>query len=154
MRSLIRAAIAAAFLALGVTCQAQPGQGLDSPLAMLYGAKANLNLNTSQQLQWDNAAAQARAAHDAIRANFSEVSAALQAELDKAEPDLASVSALADNARSQNEALRRSARDAWLALYATFNPDQKAIVRDALKAGIERMQAYHRMRGAQAPAQN
>ncbi|HEX7271184.1 MAG TPA: periplasmic heavy metal sensor [Casimicrobiaceae bacterium] len=152
MKSLLCAATAAAFLALGIPCQAQPGHALDSPLAMLSDAKGNLNLNTSQQLQWDNAAAQAKAAHAAMRVNFEQVGAALQTELGKAEPDLASVSTLADNLRQQNEALRKSARDAWLALYATFTPDQKAVVRDTLKAGIERMQAQRGMRGA--PAQN
>jgi len=152
MKSLLCAATTAAFLALGIPCQAQPGHDLDSPLPMLSAAKANLNLNTSQQLQWDNAAAQAKAAHAAMRANFEQVGAALQTELGKAEPDLASVSALADNLRQQNEALRKSARDAWLALYATFTPDQKAVVRDTLKTGIERMQAHRGMRGA--PAQN
>lgn len=152
MRSMIRAAVAVAFLAIGVTCQAHGGRGMDSPLAMLSGVKADLKLNTSQQLQWDNAAAQAKAAHQAMRANFGQINTALQTELGKAEPDLASVSTLADSVRQQNEALRKSSRDAWLALYATFNPDQKAIVRDTLKAGIERMQAHRGMRGA--PTQN
>jgi len=141
-KSLFRAALATALLAFGALCHAQPAHGLDSPLAMLRDAKASLNLNTSQQLQWDNAVAQAKAAHEALRASLGQVGAALQAELAKPEPDLAAVAALADGARQQNAALRTSARDAWLALYATFSPEQKAVVRDALKSGIERMQAH------------
>jgi len=151
-KSLFRAALAATLLAFGALCHAQPGHGFDSPLAMLRDAKASLNLNTSQQLQWDNAAAQARAAHEALRASFAQVNAALQAELAKPEPDLATVSSLADSARQQNEGLRTGARDAWLALYATFSPEQKAVVRDALKSGIERIQAHRAMHAATPPA--
>jgi hypothetical protein len=153
-KSLFRAAVAATLFAFGVICQAQPVHDLDSPFKMLSDAKANLNLNTSQQLQWDDAVAQAKAAHEAMRASFGQINSALQAELAKSEPDLAAVSTIADSARQQNEGLRRSARDAWLALYATFSPEQKAVVRDALRAGIERMQAHRAMRGAPSPLSN
>ena len=33
-------------------------------------------------------------------------------------------------------------RDQWLALYATFTPTQKAVVRDAIKARVARMEAF------------
>jgi hypothetical protein len=110
---------------------------------MLAAVKGQLNLNTSQQLQWDSAVAQGKAAHEAARAAHDQLKTAMQAELAKAEPDLASVAAAADGARQQVESAHRTARDAWLALYATFSPEQKAVVRDTLKAGIERMQARH-----------
>jgi hypothetical protein len=35
--------------------------------------------------------------------------------------------------------VHKQTRNAWLALYATFTPDQKAVARDTIKAGIERM---------------
>ena len=153
MKSLFRSSVLAAFCALSALAYAQPGSGMGSPLHMLAAVKSQLNLNTSQQLQWDNAAAQAKAAHDAARASHAQVKAALQAELAKPEPDLASVATLADGARQQAESGRRAARDAWLALYSTFTPDQKAVVRDALQAGLANMAARRHARSG-APAAN
>jgi len=143
MKSVFRTSFLVALCALSAICYAQPGPGMGEPLRMLAAVKGQLNLNTSQQLQWDNAAAQAKAAHDAARASHAQLKAALQAELAKSEPDLASVATLADGVRQQTESAHRVARDAWLALYATFTPAQKAVVRDALQAGIARMAARH-----------
>ena len=110
--------------------------------ALIAHAKDKLALNTSQQGMFDKAVADSKAARAAGKTLHDQVKATLTAELAKPEPDLAAVAALADGARQQNAALRTSARDAWLALYATFSPEQKAVVRDALKSGIERMQAH------------
>ena len=150
MKSLLPASLFATLLALSAACCAQPGPGMGSPLHMLAAVKGQLNLNTSQQLQWDNAVAQAKAAHEAARSAHDQLEAAMQAELDKAEPDLAAVATLADGTRQQAESAHRTARDAWLALYATFTPAQKAVVRDTLKAGIAHMQAWHAKRGQPA----
>ena len=147
IKSLSRASLFAAFCAFSALCYAQPGPGMGSPLHMLIAVKGQLNLNTSQQLQWDNAVAQAKAAHEASRAGHGQLKAAMDAELGTAEPDLASVSALADGVRQQNEASHRAARDAWLALYATFTPEQKSVTRDALKAGIASLEARHARHG-------
>ncbi|HTR57778.1 MAG TPA: Spy/CpxP family protein refolding chaperone [Casimicrobiaceae bacterium] len=146
MKSLFRSSFLAAFCALSALAYAQPAPGMGPPLRMLAAVKSQLNLNTSQQLQWDNVAAQAKAAHDAARASHDQLKAAFQAELAKAEPDLASVATLADGARQQTESAHRAVRDAWLALYATFTPDQKAVVRDALQAGMARMAARRHAR--------
>ena len=54
---------------------------------------------------------------------------ALTAELAKPEPDLAAVAAIADGVQASNQTLRQSVRDQWLQLYATFTPEQKAVVR-------------------------
>ena len=150
MKSLFRRIVLAALCALSALCYAQPMPGMGAPLHMLAAIKGQLNLNTSQQLQWDNAAAQAKAAHDAARASHDQLKAAMQAELAKTEPDLALVATLADGVRQQTESAHRAARDAWLALYATFTPDQKAVVRDALQAGIARMAARHARGGPHA----
>jgi len=38
-------------------------------------------------------------------------------------------------------------RDQWLALYATFSPEQKAVVRDLLQRKVARAESFHqRMR--------
>ncbi len=142
------ALLAIALGGIGTYAVAQPL--LDgNPLAMLGKLKTDLKLNTSQQLQWDAVVAQTKAAHDAGRANFEQLKAALQAELAKPEPDFAAVAAAADGVRDQHAALHKQTRDAWLALYATFAPEQKAVARDAIKAGIEGMQQRRAMhRGA------
>lgn len=137
---ILAALTASSLCTLGPAALAQPlHEG--SPLAMLGRVQAQLNLNTSQQLQWDNVVAQGKAARTAAHANFAQLNTALQAELTKSEPDFAAVAAIADGVQEQNAALHRQTRDAWLALYATFSPEQKAIARDAIKAGIENMQA-------------
>ena len=66
----------------------------------------------------------------------------MNAELAKAEPDLAAVASVADDVQASNSALRKQVRSTWLALYATFTPDQKAIVRDALKQRIAQMESF------------
>ncbi|HSV20782.1 MAG TPA: periplasmic heavy metal sensor [Casimicrobiaceae bacterium] len=124
--------------------------GGDVALA-IAALKGQLNLNTSQQQMWDNAAASMRAAHQSARANMQQVHATLAAELAKAEPDLAAVAAAGDDARARNAALHRQVRDSWLALYATFTPDQKAIVRDALSRRLARMEQIRQRHLGGAP---
>lgn len=113
--------------------------------------KSKLNLNTSQQAMWDAAVTQTKAARDAAHANFDKVQAAMSAELAKTEPDLAAVAAAADDAQTANGTLRKQVRSQWLALYATFTPEQKAVVKDALNARVARMEQFrdkmHERRG-------
>ncbi len=119
------------------------GAGIEQMIPrMLEQAKASLNLNTSQQTMWDSVAAQGKAARDAGRANHQKVHAALVAELAKSEPDLAAVAAVADSVEQDNRALRKQVRDQWLALYATFSPAQKAVVRDLLQKKVARAETF------------
>ena len=144
MKRKLYAVIFAAGLA-GVALQAwaqAPGHGMHDPISVLQRIQAKLNLNTSQQQQFDAAVAQSKTVHDAIRANFQQLKAATQTELAKAEPDLAALAALADQVQQQNIAQRKQARAAWLALYATFSAEQKATVRDAINARMARMDAF------------
>jgi Spy/CpxP family protein refolding chaperone len=130
---------------------AQPMHG--SPLEMLGTLDSQLNLNTSQQQQWSTAVALTTTARDAMHASMDQGHAALAAELAKAEPDFASLAAASYAARQQAAALHKQALDAWLALYATFTPEQKAVARDAIKAGIAHMEARRAVHG-RAPATN
>lgn len=123
-------------------------------LTAIATLKGQLNLNTSQQTMWDNAVAAGKAARTAGIAGMQGVHAALAAELAKPEPDLAAVAAAADSAHTQNAALRRQARDAWLNLYGTFTPDQKTIVKIALQKRLahfdkmrETMMQWHKQGG-------
>jgi len=151
-RMLLTTLLGCALGLVALPAAAQPAHH-GSPLEMLGKLRPQLNLNTSQQQQWDNAVAQSKAVRDAARANFEQVKAALQAELAKPEPDFAAAAAVADTVHQQNASLRQQAREVWLALYATFSPEQKALARDAIKSGIARMQARH-AEHARTPASN
>jgi periplasmic protein CpxP/Spy len=143
-RTIYALILAAGFVGIALQAWAQaPGHGMSDPVSMLQRIQAKLNLNTSQQQQFDAAVAQSKAAHQAMRANFAQLKTATQAELAKPAPDLAALAAAADQLQEQNIAQRKQARAAWLALYATFTPDQKTTVRDAITAKIARMQAFH-----------
>jgi heavy-metal resistance protein len=119
------------------------------PLSVLAGLQTQLNLNTSQQVQFDNALAQSKAAHTAMRGGFAQLKAATQTELAKSAPDLASLASTADQIQQQNSALRKQARASWLALYDTLSADQKLTVRDAIKARIAEVETFRaQMRAA------
>jgi protein CpxP len=142
-RKLYALIFAAGFAGIALQAWAHgPGQGMHDPIAVLQRIQAQLNLNTSQQQQWDAAVAQSRAAHEAMRANFQQHKAATQAELAKADPDLAALASRSDQVQQQNIAQRKQARAAWLALYGTFSAEQKATVRDAINARMARMDAF------------
>jgi hypothetical protein len=108
---------------------------------VLGTVKGQLNLNTSQQLMWDNAAAQTKSARETGWASMQKVRAAMAAELAKTEPDLAAVAAVADGVHAGNQSLRQSVRAQWLQVYATFSPAQKAVVRDALAQQMAQMES-------------
>ncbi|MCC6196384.1 MAG: periplasmic heavy metal sensor [Burkholderiales bacterium] len=159
--------MAAALIAAGSQAAlAQPGggpgrgPGPDHGLAIehvLASLKTQLNLNTSQQVMWDNAVAHAKSARASTRGGMDQVQAALKAELAKAEPDFAAVATIADQAQASNQAARKQVRDEWLRLYATFSPAQKAVVRDALRERVARMEAFRdkmkeRFQSRQGPA--
>lgn len=115
-----------------------PG-GIEHTIAAL---KPQLGLNTSQQAMWDSVTANAKTARTAARTGWTQVHAALVAELAKPEPDLAAVAALSDQEQANANAARKQIRDQWLALYATFTPTQKAVVRDALNNRVQRMEKF------------
>ena len=147
----LAAVAAAAVVAVSGAALAQPaghhhgpagGPGGHDVGEMITALQSKLSLNTSQQAMFDAAVAQTRSARDAGRANMEKVHAAMTAELAKAEPDLAAVAAAADDAQAANTALRKQVRGQWLALYATFSPDQKAVVKDALTTQMARMESF------------
>jgi Spy/CpxP family protein refolding chaperone len=152
-RRAIAAASAALAFAFGGSALAQPahghgphGMGADGGDVMLghliTQAQAQLKLNTSQSGMFDAAVAQTKAARESGRALHQKVKDALTAELAKSEPDLAAVAAVADGVQQQGTALRHQVRDAWLQLYATFSPEQKAVVRDLMQQHLARMESF------------
>jgi hypothetical protein len=68
---------------------------------------------------------------------------AMAAELANTTPNLAGVAAVADDVQTSNHTLRQSVRDQWLKLYATFSPEQIAVVKAALQQRLARMDSFH-----------
>jgi Spy/CpxP family protein refolding chaperone len=150
LRTIAMAAAAALAMTLGAgSALAQPVGGPHGPGSpdqmigrLIEHAKAQLNLNTSQQSMFDTAVAHSKAAHESGRALRQKVKDAAQVQLANAEPDLAKVAAVADEAEQQGRALRLSIRSEWLTLYATFTPEQKAVVRDMLQKKMARAESF------------
>jgi len=136
---------AAALIGVGGAAVAQPmhhhGRGGDVVMG-IAALKNQLNLDTSQQAMWENAVAAGKTARTAARANMQKVHDTLAAELAKPEPDLAAVSAAADSVRSANAQLHAQVRDAWLNLYASFTPEQKGVVKNALLQRLAKMDKF------------
>ena len=109
---------------------------------LIMHAKAQLNLNTSQQQMFDTAVANTKSAFQQGRTIHQSVKDTLNAELAKAEPDLAAVAAASDNAKAQGDALHKQVRAQWLALYATFTPDQKAVVKSMIQQRMALAEAH------------
>jgi Spy/CpxP family protein refolding chaperone len=114
-----------------------PGMGIEQVLASL---KDQLNLDTSQQLSWGNAVTETKRVRNLGRDNMQRVHDAMATELAKEEPNLAAVAIVADRAQADNQALRQGVRNQWLQVYAILSREQKAIVRDALKTQMARME--------------
>ena len=141
----VAALAAAALIGVSAAAGAQPfhhGRGGGDVVMAIAALKGQLNLNTSQQTMWDNAVAAGTAARASARTNMQSVHDVLTTELAKPEPDLAAVAAASDTARNANAALHAQVRAAWLNLYATFTPDQKAVVKNALSQRLARMEQF------------
>ncbi|MEO6749215.1 MAG: hypothetical protein ABI294_06445, partial [Casimicrobiaceae bacterium] len=76
-------------------------RGGDPLVYAMMHLKAQLALNTSQQGQWDSAAAQGKAARAQGWTLRKGVKASYDAELAKDQPDFAAVATLADTSRAQ-----------------------------------------------------
>jgi Spy/CpxP family protein refolding chaperone len=120
-----------------------PGGPSDMIGHLIVSAQAQLNLNTSQQQMFDAAVASSKTAMQSGKTLHQSVKDALTAELAKSEPDLGAVAAAADNARAQGEALRQQVRGQWLALYATFSPDQKTVVKNLIQQHMAMAEGFH-----------
>ena len=147
-----RAALASALvLALSGAANAGPGPqaGPHGPGArgahveqVIAQLRAQLNLNTQQQVAFDNAIAAAKSAREAGRAQVDKVRDAMKAELAKPAPDLRAIANVAESVRANAQAQHAQIREQWLQLYDSFDPQQKAVVRDALLKRIERMEHF------------
>lgn len=140
-------AAAAALLGAGLAAAAaqpmhHPGLDGGDVVGAIARVKGELALDTSQQVMWDSAVAASKSARATVRSSRDNVRAVLNAELAKPEPDLAAVAAAADQAQARAIAARHQARAAWLALYGTFTPAQKAVVKTQIQNRLARIDQW------------
>jgi hypothetical protein len=111
------------------------------PAQLLTHLKTKLNLNTSQQQQFDAAVTQGQTSRATIGANIKTLRTSFQAQVATGAPDFDALAAQADTLEPLNLAARKQSRAAWLALYDTFSAEQKGVVASAIQAREARMKA-------------
>jgi protein CpxP len=116
--------------------------GGDQLFGRLAEVKSQLNLDASQQALWDSAVVAGKAAREAGRARRASIHDVVAQEAASAKPDLARIAATTDKVQDSNATDRRAVRDQWLKLYATFRPDQVAVVKTMLTNRLSRMDSF------------
>lgn len=115
-------------------------------MARLQHVKAELNLSSTQEAQWNKAIERARAAKETNQLNRQQIRTAVQAELAKPAPDLRALAALKDNFRQQRASLHQAVREEWLLLYDLLSPTQKALVKEKMQHRLARMERFKHQR--------
>jgi Spy/CpxP family protein refolding chaperone len=115
------------------------GGGLPAAIVAL---KAELNLNASQDAMLNAALASGKAAREAARASRQTVRQLVKEELAKPAPDLAKIAAAQDQVQDAALNARRAVRNQMLQLYATFTPEQIAVVKEAMNRRASRFESF------------
>ena len=142
-------ALCAGLSALPAAAQhwAHRGPGGDRIIHAIAVFKAQLNLDTSQQALWEAAVASGKSARDAAKQRRLTLKQVASDELAKPVPELSHIAAVVDQAQDANITAHRQVRTQWLALYATFRPDQVAVVKAGITARTARIESFReRMR--------
>ena len=115
----------------------------DGELFSMEKIHNKLHLTPEQEKTWQSLEQQRKEMFKASWEQRKALRARIKSELDRGEPDLAALAAETDRSMDEQIHKRRQLRDQWLKLYAQLSPEQKAIVKDAIKA---RMDKSERMR--------
>lgn len=97
-----------------------------------------LHLSEAQEKTWQALSQEGRTLREARRKEHGELKSQLKQELDKAEPDFAALAARADRTADERSGKMRHIRDEWIKFYTTLSPTQKTIVRDEMKARLNK----------------
>jgi Spy/CpxP family protein refolding chaperone len=108
--------------------------------------RADLKLNPAQDFAWQQIADKRAALHKEHRADRTELREAMKQELAKPEPDFGRIAQQKQQLEEKSLQARNELRDLQLKLYASFNPEQKAVIRDVLKVQLERMEQWRQKR--------
>lgn len=144
-RKIIFTTLMAALLGTGAAVHAAMPDGAgrgDRELLPLREIHDKLHLSAAQEKTWQQLADKTQALRISGREQRKEIKSQLDQELNRAQPDLARISALSDKTMDEQTAKRRALRDDWLKLYTQFSPEQKAVVKDAIKAKFARFESF------------
>lgn len=119
------------------------GQG-GGILAGLEKIHTKLQLTAVQEAAWQEAVSLGTSINGQVQSLHTQAKAAADAELAKAQPDLAALAQQSDATHQQVAALHKQVRDKWLAVYATLSADQKTIVADFLRQRQQRFEQFRR----------
>lgn len=145
-RKIIVSTLAAAVIGLGLYSAASVAEPMmrhgEHEFLPIQEIHDKLHLTGEQEKTWQALAQKTKDMRMSGRDQRNEIKSQAKQELDKAEPDLARIAALADRSMDEQTARRRQLRDEWLKLYAQLSPEQKLVVRDALKARMAKMDTF------------
>ncbi len=94
--------------------------------------QTQLKLDATQQAQFAKARQLSLDAMKQSRDIHEKLHAQAKAELAKERPDLAALASARDQAEDSTRSSRQAARKEWLALYATFTPEQVAVAKSEM----------------------
>ena len=142
-------ALAAALCAgiAATSAMAEPGghhhrRHHDGLAGAIVALKSQLNLTASQEQMLDSAIASRTSAREATRASRQTVKQLAKDELAKPTPDLAKIAAAQDQVQDAAMNARRTVRNQMLQLYATFTPEQVAVVKEAMNRRLSRAESF------------
>lgn len=144
-KKIVISTLAAAVIGLGLfsaSSIAEPFRHGEREFLPMQEIHDKLKLSGEQEKTWQVLEQKTRDMRMSGRDQRNEIKSQARQELDKAEPDLARVARLADQNMDEQTAKRRQLRDEWLKLYAQLSPEQKLVVRDALKARMAKMEMF------------
>jgi Spy/CpxP family protein refolding chaperone len=101
--------------------------------------KSKLNLNATQEAQYNVARDATKAAMEAGRNAQLAARTSAQTELSKADPDLAALLLQRESVRDANAAQRKAALNEWAKFLGLLTTEQKAIVKGQLLNRMQRM---------------
>ena len=145
---LIAAAIVAMSVGIGSAC-AQSASIISDPMQQIQPVNMRqlhdqLNLNPSQEVQWQTALDAMRQSHAAERMNADLMQQQTAAMLQKPILDLSALHAAHEKVTVQQDAHQspEQSAKAWLSFYNGLNDQQKTIMSDALRPELEKI-AHH-----------
>jgi periplasmic protein CpxP/Spy len=146
---LIAAAIVAMSVGIGSAC-AQSASIISDPMQQIQPVNMRqlhdqLNLNPSQEVQWQTALDAMRQSHAAERMNADLMQQQTAAMLQKPILDLSALHAAHEKVMQQDAHLPEQSAKAWLSFYNGLNDQQKTIMSDALRPELEKI-AHHAAR--------
>jgi LTXXQ motif family protein len=133
--------------AVGPLSQGHSAHGMDAKRTRgdfgrrLEAIKAQLNLNATQEAQFNVAKAASVKAMEAGKAARMNAAKTVKSELAKADPDLALLLTTREAVREAAQAERKAATAEWAKFLSTLNAEQKAVVKSQLLDRMHRAEA-------------